>query len=111
MCVTSSGRCESRAEYLERWATSFDPEVIVYWDYRDEHIAVFGAFTLVRAVNKYTIIRDGEEASGMAAYTDTYLHQDGNWKCVFAQITTVAPANYPSDQTIVRRYIKGELQD
>jgi hypothetical protein len=43
-------------------------------------------------------------------YTDIYVQQDGAWKCVQAQLTLVAPANYPSDDTIVRKYLKGKVQ-
>jgi len=39
-----------------------------------------------------------------------YVQQNGAWKCIQAQITPVAPANYPSDATIVRKYVKGRAQ-
>lgn len=110
VCVTSKGGRESRAEYLARWATGFDPDVISYWDYRDERIGVFGPVALVWSVNKHTVVRDGEETTGMTAYTDTYVLQDGEWRCIQAQLTPVAPENYPPDGTIVRKYIRGELQ-
>jgi hypothetical protein len=110
VCITSKGGREGRAAYLARWATGFNPEVIVYWDYRDERISVFGTVALVWAVNKHTIVRDGQEVTGMSAYTDTYLLQDGEWTCIQAQITPVAPENYPSDETIVKAYFRGELQ-
>ncbi len=53
---------------------------------------------------------DGIEAMGMTMYTDTYVHENGAWKCVQAQITPVAPANYPPDETIVKKYVKGTAQ-
>jgi hypothetical protein len=46
----------------------------------------------------------------MTTYTDTYLFENGAWKCIQAQITAVAPEHYPADDTIVSVYIKGELQ-
>ena len=43
-------------------------------------------------------------------YTDTYVHESGAWKCVQAQITPVTPANFPPDETIVQKYVKGKIQ-
>ena len=108
--MTPRGTRVSREDYLKRWATAFDPEVYVYWDYRDELITVFDNVALVRATNKATIRRDGTESTNMSTYTDTYLRENGEWKCIQAQITMVAPEHYPGDETIVSVYIKGELQ-
>ncbi len=109
--IVSTGKRETKAEYITRWATGFDPEVITYWDYRDEFISIYGSMALVRATNKYTIVKDGKETTGMATYTDTYIQQDGEWKCVQAQIGPVTPENYPPDETIVKKYIKGQSQN
>jgi hypothetical protein len=46
----------------------------------------------------------------MAAYTDTYLNEGGNWRCIQAQITPVAPDHWPSDTAIISIYLKGVLQ-
>jgi hypothetical protein len=108
--ISSTGARVERGPYLDDWATGFDPEVIVYWDLRDERIDVFGDFALVRATNKHVQVKGGREVTGMSAYTDAYVREDGRWLCVQAQITHVAPEHYPGDHTIVRRYIKGVLQ-
>lgn len=110
VCITPQGVWVGRADYLKAWATGFDPERIPYYDYRDELISVFGTTALLRSTNKSIRVKDGVETAGMTMYTDIYVHQDGAWKCVQAQITPVAPANYPSDETIVRKYIKGHAQ-
>jgi ketosteroid isomerase-like protein len=108
--VSTEGLRRGRDEYLKRWATGFDPDVIVYWDYRDERISVFGDVALVWSVNKHVIISDGKEVTGMTGYTDTYLRDGGDWKCIQAQLVPVASGNYPPDATIVRKYVRGELQ-
>ena len=36
--IWPTGQRWDRATYLKYWATAFDPEVIVYWDVRDELI-------------------------------------------------------------------------
>ena len=109
VCITSRGAWVNREDYLRAWATGFDPEVVTYWDYRDEKITLIGSIALVRSVNKYTLVRNGEETTGMSQYTDTYVKENGVWKCIQAQITNVTPENYPADGTIVKKYVKGRI--
>ncbi len=110
ICITPTGVRVSRADYLKAWATGFDAARIPYFDYRDEKIDVFGATALLRSTNKSTRMVEGVETTGMTMYTDTYVREDGAWKCVQAQITPVAPANYPPDETIVKKYVRGQIQ-
>ena len=108
--IRPTGQRLDRTTYLNYWATAFDPDVIVYWDVRDELITVIGDVALVRSTNKYIRRRDGAEATGMTTYTDIYLFGNGAWKCIQAQLTAVAPEHYPSDDSIVSVYLKGVLQ-
>ncbi len=110
VCIGSGGAREQRAAYLHDWATGFDPEVILYWDVRDESIALFGDVALVRSTNKYVRRIGGKEVTGMTTYTDTYLRENGRWLCIQAQLTAVAPEHWPGDETIVNRYVRGQLQ-
>ena len=110
ICIGPKGTRQNRADYLKQWATQFDPEVVVYWDVRDEVITIIDNVALVRSTNKRTIRRDGTETTGMSTYTDTYLFQKGQWKCIQAQIQTLPPESYPGDDTIVSVYIKGKRQ-
>jgi hypothetical protein len=84
--------------------------MIVYWDYRDESISIFDAVALVRATNKHIIRKDGTESTGMTTYTDIYIEENGEWKCIQAQLTPVSPQHFPGDETIVEKYVMGELQ-
>jgi hypothetical protein len=110
ICITPTGARVGRADYLKAWATGFDAERIPYFDYRDERIDVVGTTALLRSTNKSIRIVDGVETMGMTMYTDTYVHESGAWKCIQAQITPVTPANYPPDETIVKKYVRGKLQ-
>ena len=110
ICVRSNGARMDRTTYLKRWATGFDPRVIVYWDVRDELITVVGDVALVRSTNKETVRQGGQEVTSMSTYTDTYVFEDGRWQCVQAQITPVAEANEPADDTIVSVWIMGVRQ-
>jgi|SRR5476649_1955564 hypothetical protein len=110
ICITPTGARVGRADYLKAWATGFDAERIPYYDYRDEVIDVFGTTALLCSTNKRVSLQDGVETTVMTMYTDIYIRENGEWKCIQAQITPVAPANYPPDATIVRKYVKGKAQ-
>jgi ketosteroid isomerase-like protein len=110
VCLSSAGARVDRATYLRKWSTGFSARVIPYWDVRDESIDVFGDLALVRASNKYVLRGQHGDATHMSTYTDTYVRENGQWRCVQAQITDVAPAHWPADHTIISRYIDGVLQ-
>lgn len=102
VCITSEGQSIGRRDYLESWAHGFDG--FKYWDYRNESIMIFGNTALVHSQNKYIVVRDGKEITGMSMYTDTYIKENGQWKCVQAQLSKVAPDYFAGDETIVRKY-------
>ena len=93
--IRSDGARVGRADYLKAWARGFDPEIIVYWDTRDELISVVGNVALVRATNKHVMRHPCHDETGMTTYTDTYVYERGAWKCIQAQITPVAIGKEP----------------
>ena len=107
--ITSGGGYLDRASYLRYWATGFDPDVITYWDMRDERITLVADVALVRATNRWVRERNGTSTTGMTCYTDTYVRAGSQWLCIQAQLTPVAEANYPPDSSIVCRYHRGVL--
>lgn len=107
VAVQSNGSRLDRAAYLERWATGFDPKIILYWDLRDELINIVGDVALVRATNKYIMWRNSDEISGMTTYTDTYIYENDRWLCIQAQMTPVATGHEPADDTIISIYVNG----
>lgn len=108
--IQPNGSLVARDAYLRYWASAFDPKAIPYWDMRGETIVLAGTTALVGAVNRWVRVRDGAETLGMTRYTDTYVLEGGKWLCVLAQLTPVAPEHYPPDDTIVVRYLEGNLQ-
>jgi hypothetical protein len=110
LCIMPDGTTWDRDAYLRYWATAFNPDVLIYLDYRDELITVYDNVALVRSTNKYVRRKDGAEKTSMNIYTDTYLRERGTWKCIQAQLTPVAPEHWPSDDTIVRKYVRGIAQ-
>lgn len=111
LVVNSDGSRTDRATYLKRWANGFDPDVIPYWDVRDELITLVGNVALVRSTNQQIVHRDGKDIVSMSTYTDIYVYLGGMWLCIQAQITGVAPANWPADSTIKTVYLRGVKQD
>jgi hypothetical protein len=106
--VSSGGNVVNRKDYINEWAHGFDPKVIKYWDYRDEAIRIFGNMALVRSINKMIIAKDGKDVTAMTIYTDTYIKEKGEWKCVQAQITRMEEKFFRGDDKIVRKYIDGK---
>jgi hypothetical protein len=102
VCISSDGKYINRKDYLTGWAHGFDG--YIYWDYRDENIQIFGNTALVHSKNKYVVVRAGKEITGMSMYTDIYIKEKGEWKCIQAQITNVSADNDPGDATIVKKY-------
>lgn len=43
----------------------------------------------------------------MTIYTDTYIKENGEWKCIQAQITNLDEKNFRGDDKIVRKYVNG----
>lgn len=108
--IYSAGNHIDRATYLKTWASGFDPQVIQYWDMRDQRINIVGDTALVGATNRWIRVINGVETLGMTCYTDTYVRVGEKWLCILAQLTPVQPANYPADDTIVVKYLNGVLQ-
>jgi hypothetical protein len=102
ICIGSDGRYIRRNEYLQAWLHGFDG--YTYWDYRSEDIKIFGHMALVRSQNKYVVENNGVTVTGFSIYTDTYIKENGEWKCVQAQLTKLAPEHAGNDETIVRKY-------
>ena len=61
--INGNGKWVNRANTYQNWKTGFDPEKIIYWDYRFEKITIIGTTALVRSVNKCTIL-DREKENG-----------------------------------------------
>src|ERR1051325_3210562 len=109
-CIAPAGVRVSPADYLKAWATGFDAERIPYYDYRDEKIDVFGDTALVRSTNKRVGLKDGVETVSMTMYTVIYVREAGAWTGGRAHNTPAPPGNYPPDETIVTKYVKGKAQ-
>ena len=89
VCIESNGKIVHREEYLKNWATDFDNSGYQSFDYTDESIRIFHDMALVSARTVYTKSIDGKVVKGSTVYTDTYVKEKGQWRCVQAQLTPV----------------------
>jgi hypothetical protein len=89
VCIESNGAIILRDEYLKDWATDYQKSGYTSFAYTDEFIRIFGNMALVRSKTVYTKMVDGKKISGNTIYTDTYIKENGEWKCVQAQLTAV----------------------
>lgn len=89
ICIESTGAVIGRDEYMKAWAHGYTDSQYKTFDYEDEQIRIFGDVALVRAKTVYTKEENGKIIRGNSVYTDTYLKENGEWKCVQAQITPV----------------------
>lgn len=89
VCIESNGNIVPRDLYLKNWATDFDNSGYTSFSYQDEVIRIFGNTALVRAKTVYSKLVNKKPITGYTIYTDTYIKEDGEWKCVQVQITPV----------------------
>ena len=89
VCIESDGKVVNREVYLKNWASDYDRSGYKSFDYTDEFIRIFHDMALVRAKTVYTKWVDGKVVKGSTMYTDTYVKEDGQWRCVQAQLTPV----------------------
>lgn len=91
ICIESNGQIVNRDVYLENWSTDFDNSGYIYFSYDKECIHIFGNIALVRSRTTYKKWVGGFQQTGYTIFTDTYLKEEGEWRCVQVQITPVAP--------------------
>jgi hypothetical protein len=89
VCIQGSGVIVGREAYLNDWATGYRTSGYKTFDYSEEFIRVFGDMALIRSKTTYTRDTDGKAAKGYTIYTDTYVRENGKWRCVQAQITPI----------------------
>ena len=89
VCIASSGAVINRVDYMKGWATGYQDAGYTSFGYTEEYIRIFGNMALVRSKTPYTKVVDGKTISAASIYTDTYIKENGRWRCVQAQITAV----------------------
>ncbi len=89
VCIESNGNIVDRTTYLKNWATDFQNSGYETFTYSDEHIRIFGNVAFVRSKTTYNKTVNGIKQEGYTIYTESYLKENGVWRCVQVQITPV----------------------
>jgi len=89
VCIENSGEIVDRKRYIDEWRHGYNPAILSSFTAGEEHIRLFGNIALVRSKTTHVKKINGVDTTGHTIYTDTYLKENGEWKCVQAQITPV----------------------
>lgn len=88
--IGTNGKLLDRNEYMQAWAHGYDKTIMPEFDLEEVHIRMFNDMALIVARTKDKKIKDGSYVMGETTYTDTYIKEKGEWKCVQVQLTRVA---------------------
>ncbi len=110
ICISPAGARVSRADYLEEWATGFDPRPASSTSTIATRRSTCSA-TPPCCASTNKSVRDRRTASksaGMTIYTDT-LRARGRrpGSASRRRSRRCSPPSYPPDETIVKKYVKG----
>lgn len=89
VCIENTGNIIGREVYLKNWATDFQNSGVDTFSYTDEVIRIFGSTALVRSKSVFTKRIEGQLKTGYSVYTDTYIKENGRWRCVQVHMTPV----------------------
>jgi Domain of unknown function (DUF4440) len=89
--IGTDGRLSDRQTYLNGWAHGYDKTVMPEFDLEEVQIRVFGNMALIVAKTRDKSLRNGKWIIGESRYTDTYLKEKGEWKCIQVQMTRMPP--------------------
>jgi len=88
--IGTNGQLLDRREYMQAWAHGYDKAVMPEFDLEEVQVRMFDNMALIVAKTKDKKIRDGAYVTGETRYTDTYVKENSEWKCVQVQLTRVA---------------------
>jgi len=85
--IGKDGSLHDRSEYMSGWAHGYDKNLIPEFVLEDVQVRMFGEMALIVAKTRDKTIREGQWTVGETRYTDTYIKEKGQWKCVQVQLT------------------------
>jgi uncharacterized protein DUF4440 len=88
--IGTNGKLLGRNEYMQAWAHGYDKTIMPEFDLEEVQIRMFNDMALIVARTKDKKIKDGSYVMGETTYTDTYIKEKGEWKCVQVQLTRIA---------------------
>jgi len=88
--IGTDGQLLDRREYMQAWEHGYDKAVMPEFDLEEVQVRMFDNIALIVAKTKDKKMRDGVYVTGETRYTDTYVKENSEWKCVQVQLTRVA---------------------
>ena len=88
--IGTNGKFLNRNEYMRAWAHGYDKTVMPEFDLEEVQIRIFGGMALIVARTKDKKIQGSSCVMGETTYTDTYIKEKEEWKCVQVQLTRIA---------------------
>ena len=88
--IGANGRLLDRNEYMQAWAHGYDKTVTPEFDLEEVRVRIFDNAALIVAKTRDKKIKDGSYITGETRYTDTYIKEKGEWRCVQVQLTRIA---------------------
>jgi len=85
--IGKDGSLHDRNEYMAGWAHGYDQKVIPEFVLEEVQVRIFGDMALIVAKTRDKTMKEGQWAIGETRYTDTYIKEKGEWKCVQVQLT------------------------
>ena len=85
--IGKDGSLHDRNEYMAGWAHGYDRTVIPEFVLEEVQVRIFGDMALIVAKTRDKTMKDGQWAIGETRYTDTYIKEKGEWRCVQVQLT------------------------
>ena len=72
---------------MKGWAHGYDKNIMPEFALQEEQVRIFGEMALFVAKTRDKTLKDGKRVTGETRYTDTYIKEKGEWKCVQVQLT------------------------
>lgn len=88
--IGTNGNVLTRNEYMQAWANGYDKTVMPEFILEEVQVRIFDNTALIVAKTKDKKVKDGAYVTGETRYTDTYIKENGEWRCVQVQLTRIA---------------------
>jgi ketosteroid isomerase-like protein len=85
--IGKDGSLHDRKEYMTGWAHGYDQKIIPEFVLEEVQVRIFGDAALIVAKTRDKTMKDGQWTIGETRYTDTYIKEKGEWRCVQVQLT------------------------
>ena len=87
--IGTNGKVLGRNEYMQAWAHGYDKTMMPEFELEEIQVRIFDNTALIVAKTRDKKIKDGAYVSGETRYTDTYIKEKGEWRCVQVQLTRI----------------------